>query len=294
MAQAHLVDALAIIGDETQDDWLDDSSLSVGPGTDVTLLARSLRQAGADPALYTGAWLLLPSREHPHRERALESYDPATGQVGWASDPLSSAVNATERFMIFTRWRPRDVERALLRVLRETMYHVAVYTLTGAAIDGLRQINLSTTQPALLSANQVMAVTKLDGTVPSAEEGPISQDFAYTDAGVDTESRVQLSLQSLETFKATDVLRLYAWVNWADDSPIDPLALSTGTTGARDNWWAAEAMWSLSRKSQYRDTELEARMVDTLNRLRPLFQPERSYRAFEPRPQWGPIGVAGW
>lgn len=294
-----MADALRIVGDESQDDWVDD----IANGGDVDILSSyALRQPGADPTLYVGAWLLFVTREHHNRERVIETYDPALGYLGFPNLPFAVGFDPPvvfgERFQVWTRFRPTDVEQALLLSLKN-MFQARATQLTGATIGGLRQVNLTAALPWLKSSNQVVAVTRYDGTSPSALEYVAGGLHVGMAALTDADPVVSLSVQGDSVFDATDTITVYTWANWRDATSdwagqFIPTDLSTGTTEAPEEWWAWEAIYRLARKTQYRDQDLEQRAINELNRLRPYFQPESGYRAFEPRESWGPSGLMGY
>jgi hypothetical protein len=287
--------ALRICGEETQDDWAGGLISSTGT-TSVT--SRALALPGASDDLFKGAWLLLPEREHYQRERTIETYVPAAGTVGFASDPLVVATAVEERFQVWTRFRPTDVERALLMALRN-MFQARATALTGATIGGLRQVNLTAALPWLRSSNQVVAVSRYDGAVPSAQEFVAGGVRVGMSSLTDAAPVVALSVQGDAPFSATDTITVYTWASWRDATAdwtdeFLPQDFSSGTTEAPEELWAWEALYRLSRQTQYRDPDLETRAINELNRLRPYFSPESGYRAFEPRESWGPSGYGGY
>jgi hypothetical protein len=290
-----MVDALRIVGDESQDDWVEDVA-NAASATQVASYA--LVQPGASPDLFVGAWLLLPQREHHQRERVVETYNPTTGVVAFPTFLTIPDVAVGERFQLWTRFRPTDVEQALLLSLKN-MFQARATQLTGATIGGLRQVNLTAALPWLRSSNQVLAVSRYDGTSPSALEYVTGGLHVGMAALTDADPVVSLSVQGDSVFDATDTITVYTWANWRDAtsdwaSQFIPNDLSTGTTEAPEEWWGWEAIYRLARKTQYRDQDLETRAINELNRLRPYFSPESGYRAFEPRESWGPSGYGGY
>jgi hypothetical protein len=291
-----LWDSMRIVGSESQDDWME--HVANATVDTVTLSSPVFIMPGASADLLVGAWGLMVAREHPNRERVIETFNPTGGQVKWATYPLSTPPAVGERFQVWTRFRPTDVEQALLLSLRN-MFQSRRTLLTGATIGGLRQVNLTAALPWLKSSNQVLAVSRYDGTDPAALEYAAGGLHVSMSSLTDAQPVVALSVQGDEAFSATDTIVVYTWASWRDATAdwaasFNPLDLSTGTTEAPEEWWAWEALYRLARQTQYRDQDLEQRAINELNRLRPYFQPESGYRAFEPRESWGPSGLMGY
>lgn len=288
-------DALRIVGEESQDDWID----STANGTDAdTLSSPALVSVGAASDLYVGAWVLLLGREHPNRERVVESYSPSGGTVEFTVHAFGAPIASGDRFQVWTRFRPRDVERALLLALRN-MHQIRMDYLAGATINGLRQVNLSAALPWITSSNQVVAIGALAGSTPSAEEFFAGGVSVGMDSAVGVAPNVTLSIQGALPYGAGDSLVVYSLASW-DDATASwgatfPVDLSSGTTNAPEEWWAWEALYRLSRQTQYRDPDLEQRAIMRLNELRPMYSPEVGYRMMQPRGPWGiGMNVGGW
>lgn len=295
-----LDEALRIIGGESQDDWVDDIAYQGGVSS---LHSHALRQARAGADLYVDAWLLLLEREHHNRERVIETYDPSIGYIEWPSFPFQGSqpqIAVGEHFQVWTRFRPTDVERALLLCLKN-MHQVRIDYLTGATINGLRQINLTSALPHLTNVNQVVALSTFDGTAPGAEEAFAGGLFVNQSGGVDAAVHASLGMQAVQPYGTGDTLVVYSLASWADstsnwqNAPHGfPQDLSTGNSQVSAELWAFEALYRLSRQTQYRDQDLETHAIMRLNELRPQFAPEVGYRAFMPRAPWGVDGRNGW
>jgi hypothetical protein len=289
--------ALRICGEETQDDWVT-GVVAAGAASTTQVVSGALIQPGASSDLYVGSWVLFPNREHYQRERVVDGYTPGSGILSIVTNPLATPTVVGEHFQDWTRFRPVDVERALLAALKN-MFQARATPLTGAAIGGLRQVNLTAALPWLRSSNQVLAVSRYDGSVPSAQEFVTGGLHVSMSSLADAAPVVALSVQGDGTFSPSDTITVYTWASWRDATAdwadqFLPADLSTGTTEAPEEWWAWEGLYRLSRQTQYRDPDLEQRAINELNRLRPYFSPESGYRAFEPRESWGPSGLMGY
>lgn len=280
-AQTTVAHALGLIGEWTQDDWLDD--VNTAPSV-VAVASPGLRNPTDSPDLYVGSWLCLPTREHPDRERQVETYAPTAGTVAFPTVPAAPPpIAAGEPIQLWTRWRPRDVEEQLIRAQR-TMYAPARAGVTGADLDGRRQINLTALVPALQTPAQLIGITELTGSVPARRRAYVpGTDFeAYLEGSA---LLVQLTLAG-PTYDATKTLAIAYWVAYDAITPLPFGQLSTATTAAPAEWLAWETILRLSQTRAYRDPDLEKRAQAELVGWRAQYESSQGYRGFPPGEPW--------
>lgn len=284
-----VMDVLSLIGAWTQDDWLDDEAGGpYYPGPSTTQFDSAPLVHAADSAdLYVGAWVCFPTHDIPRRERQIEAYTPTTGTVHFPTYAVAVPIVSGERFQLWTRWRPRDVEEQIIRAQR-SMYAPTTLRLTGADLDGRRQIDLTALAPALQTAQQVTGIREVAGDL-GARTFPYvpGTDFEFYLQGGHLAVLLNLATQTYTTDKT---LGVDYWARYSDLTPIRAAHLATDATAADAEWLAWETIWRMSRATAYRDPDLEQQALQALYGYRSQYQPQQGYLAFDRRPAWGPSG----